>query len=215
MALPDRKRLMSLPTEIRTQIYEMVFAGAHLRLPIGQPAPYSVPHSGSAILATCREIYEDALPIAAANVPVYIHRDSGAPCKLLETTKKHNRRVHDYNIHLARRLHLSIYRIRSATFLQSFASLRELRLMLPYWSEIETFRSTSAALNFCVSQGWERRDREKKEQMKRFALTNKYTKRFMQLLLEMEGRTFRIVAVTQVYLWLHPAGLVRAGTLVC
>jgi hypothetical protein len=58
-----------------------------------------------------QRIYEDTLPIAAANVPVYILRDSGAPSKLLETIKKHYKRVHQYNILLARRLRPSIYRI--------------------------------------------------------------------------------------------------------
>jgi hypothetical protein len=65
MALADQKGLMSLSSDLRPQIYELLFNGAHLTL--GWPVPCSVPNTGSAILATCKQIYEDTLPIAATN----------------------------------------------------------------------------------------------------------------------------------------------------
>jgi hypothetical protein len=39
MALADQKGLMGLPLELRTQIYELLFNGAHLTLSIGRFVP--------------------------------------------------------------------------------------------------------------------------------------------------------------------------------
>jgi hypothetical protein len=50
--------------------------------------------------------------------------------------------------------------------------------------------------------------------MKDIAMTNRFIKKFMHQLLDLEERIFRIIAVVKISLWLRPAGSFRAGTLV-